>query len=79
MGKPVPKKTLRGWLKALAEAGRVEVVAQGRVTVYRIPATAPAQVTADAGAEESAIPLSISGAEILEYVRCPLGAPARDL
>ena len=72
MGKPVPKRTLQRWLKVLTEAGRVEVSGQGRVTVYRIPATTPAPVAAST--EESAIPLSISGAEILEYVRRPLGA-----
>jgi len=74
LGKPVPRRTLQRWLKALAEASRVEVVGQGRVTVYRIPATTPPPVAADVGTEESAIPLSISGAEILEYVRRPLGA-----
>jgi fido (protein-threonine AMPylation protein) len=74
LGKPVPRRTLQRWLKALAETGRVEVMGQGRVTVYRIPATTPAPAAADAGTEESAIPLSISGAEILEYVRRPLGA-----
>ena len=74
IGKPVPRRTLQRWLKALAEADRVEMVGQGRVTVYRIPATTPAPVAADAGADESAISLSISGAEILEYVRRPLGA-----
>ena len=67
LGKPVPRRTLQRWMKALAAAGRVEVVGQGRVTVYRIPAITPAPAAADAGMEESAIPLSISGAEILEY------------
>jgi len=73
MGKPVPIRTLQRWLKALAEANRVEVIGRGPATVYRIPAiTAP--IAANAIDEEASIPLSISGAEVLNYVRRPVGA-----
>ena len=74
IAKPVPRRTLQRWLKALTQAGRIEVIGQGPVTAYRIPATALAVSATEESAEDNDIPLSIPGKEILDYVRQPLSA-----
>jgi len=71
IGRQVPRRTLQRWLKALVEAGRVEVIGQGPVTVYRIPASTPPPRVTEASTQDTDIPLSIAGSEILEYVRRP--------
>jgi hypothetical protein len=74
IARQVPRRTLQRWLKALTQAGRVEVVGQGPITVYRIPVAAPAAPARDESAEDKDIPLSISGKEVLDYVGQPLSA-----
>jgi fido (protein-threonine AMPylation protein) len=74
IAKPIPRRTLQRWLKALTQAGRVEMVGQGPVTVYRIPAALPAVSPAEGSTEDQDIPLSIPGKEILDYVRQSLSA-----
>jgi fido (protein-threonine AMPylation protein) len=74
IAKPIPRRTLQRWLKALTQAGRVEVVGQGPVTVYRISAALPAVSPAEGSTQDQDIPLSIPGREILDYVRQPLSA-----
>jgi Fic/DOC family len=74
IAKPVPRRTLQRWLKLLTQAGRVEVVGQGPVTIYRIPAAASAVSATEESTEDKDIPLSIPGKEILDYVRQPLSA-----
>ncbi len=74
IARQVPRRTLQRWLKALTQAGRVEVVGQGPITAYRIPVAAPAAPARDESAEDKDIPLSISGKEVLDYVGQPLSA-----
>jgi hypothetical protein len=74
IAKPVPRRTLQRWLKVLTLTRRVEVIGQGPVTVYRIPAAMPAVSAAEESTEDKDIPLSIPGKEILDYVRQPLSA-----
>src|SRR5260221_3466311 len=66
IARQVPRRTLQRWLKAITQAGRVEMVGQGPITDYRIPVAAPPAPARDESAQDKDMPLALSGNEDLD-------------